>query len=87
MCLVRKILIVLGGSAHLDKILTNHPSDFVLPKDAAQDLISTGFIYLAVWREVFEHFKDADMPLFGLTAKAHLLMHFCILSRLGHTAL
>ena len=49
----RKILVVLEGSAHLDKILTDHPSDFALPEAAAADLTSTAFIYLATWYEVF----------------------------------
>ena len=51
-----KILTILEGSAHLDKILTDHPSDFVLPTADADDLISTGFIMLATWYEVFSAF-------------------------------
>ncbi len=82
----RKILIMLEGSAHCDQILTNHPNDFALPEAVADDLIATAFIYLSTWYDVCLHFKDADVPLFGLTAKAHLLLHCCLLSRLGHSS-
>ena len=81
----KKILIILEGSAHCDQILSDHPSDFVLPEAAASDLISTAFIYLSTWYDVSLHFKGADLPLFGLTAKAHILVHCCILSRLGRS--
>ena len=77
----QKILIVLQGSAHLDEILSEHSSDFALPEAAADDLISTAFIYLSVWYELSLHFKQDDVPLFGLTSKAHLLMHCCLLAR------
>mgnify|MGYP002808466763 FL=1 len=76
-----QILIILEGSAHCDKILAEHPSDFALPPDAADDLISTCFIYLSAWYDVSMHFKNDEVPLFGMTAKAHLLMHSCLLSR------
>ena len=79
----RQILAVLEASAHLDNILREHPSDFVLPDAAADDLISTGFIMCSIWYAAFQHFKALDMPLFGLTAKAHLLLHCCLLSKLG----
>jgi hypothetical protein len=80
-----KILVVLEGSAHMDEILDDHPSDFALPPEAADDLIATAFIYLSTWYEVFLHFKALDiaLPLFGLTGKGHILMHACLLSRYG----
>jgi len=73
-----------SGSAHCDEILADHPSDFCLPDAAADDLIATAFIYLTTWHEVFDHFKGGDMPLFGLTGKAHIMLHACLLSRSGH---
>jgi len=76
--------LIYSGSAHCDEILTEHPSDFCLPEAAADDLISTAFIYLTTWHEVFEHYKDGDMPLFGLTGKAHIMLHACLLSRSEH---
>ena len=79
----RNILVVLEGSAHLDQILNDHPNDIALPEDAANDLIATAFIMLSTWLEFFEHFKDCDVLLFGLTGKGHQLMHACLLSRLG----
>ncbi len=79
----RQILAVLEASAHLDEILTDHPTDFVLPDAAAEDLISTGFIMCSIQYAVFQHFKALDMPLFGLTAKAYLLLRCCLLSKLG----
>ena len=82
------LLFVIGlidlGSAHCDDILADHPSDFCLPDDVADDLIATAFIYLSTWYEVFLHFKSEAVPLFGLTGKAHLLLHACLLSRSGH---
>jgi hypothetical protein len=78
-----KILVVLEGSAHMDEILDDHPSDFALPPEAADDLIATAFIYLSTWYEVYLHFKELDLPLFGLTGKGHILMHACLLSRSG----
>lgn len=78
-----KILVVLEGSAHCDEILENHPSHFALPTAEADDLIATAFIYLSTWYEVFNHFKDLDLPLFGLTGKAHIMLHACLLSRSG----
>jgi hypothetical protein len=74
-----------SGSAHCDDILADHPNDFALPAEAADDLIATAFIYLSTWSEVFEHFKGGDVPLFGLTGKGHILLHACLLSRSGHT--
>ena len=64
-------------------MLADHPSDFALPGDVADDLIATAFIYLSTWYEVFDHYKGGDMPLFGLTGKAHILLHACLLSRFG----
>ena len=72
---------VLPGSAHLDEILAEHPTELALPKEAADDLIATAFIYLQTWYEVYQHFKDGDQLLFGLTGKAHILLHACLLSR------
>ena len=68
----------------MDEILADHPNDFALPEEAADDLIATAFIYLSTWYEVFEHFKGGDMPLFGLTGKGHILLHSCLLSRSVH---
>ena len=80
----RKIEFMLRMSSHLDKILDDHPTEFVLPESAAQDLIATGFTYLAVWAEVATAFKDEEHVLFGFTAKAHIPMHCCLLSRSPH---
>ena len=30
------------------------------------------------------HYKSGDHPLFGLTGKAHIMLHACLLSRSGH---
>ena len=30
------------------------------------------------------HYKSGDQPLFGLTGKAHIMLHCCLLSRSGH---
>ena len=81
----RKILVVLQGSYHMDHLLSQHPEDYALPSNVADDLVSTCCITLSTWYAVFKHFKDEGQqpPLFGLTAKAHLLMHCCILSRWG----
>ena len=77
----REILAVLQGSAHMDRILSeNH--EFVLPAEAAADLVATCHVTLSLWYEVFLQFKNSDMPvpLFGLTAKAHFILHACVMS-------
>jgi len=79
----RKILSILEGSCHLDDILAKHVEDVVLPDAAANDLIGTCFIMFATWYQVWQHFKGLDMPLFGMTGKAHALLHACLLSKLG----
>ena len=78
-----KILVVLQGSLHMDHLLSQHPEDYALPSDVADDLLATCCITLSTWKEVFRHFKKENVqpPLFGLTAKAHYLMHCCVLSR------
>ena len=76
-----EILAILQGSAHMDQILTdNH--DFVLPREASTDLLATCHLTLATWYQVFLHFKNSEMtkPLFGLTAKAHFMLHACVMS-------
>ena len=82
----RNVLIVLQGSAHMDKVLTDHPTDYALPSEVADDLIATCCITLSTWYELFKYFlnEGQDPPLFGLTGKAHLLMHCCLLSRRGN---
>jgi hypothetical protein len=75
------IAVVLAGSAHLDKILSEHPGEFVLPEDAAKDLLSTAHVMMSTWYGLARHFQTTDVPLFGITAKAHLLLHCCMLSR------
>jgi hypothetical protein len=67
----------------LDEILEEHRSEYALPEAAADALIKTAFVYLSVWYDVFLHYKDGDVPLFGLTGKGHILMHSCLLSRSG----
>lgn len=78
------IVTTYSGSAHCDKLLADHPDEFALPDEVADDLIATAFVYLGAWHEVFEHYKTGDHPLFGLTGKAHIMLHACILSRSGH---
>ena len=79
----RKILVVMQGSCHMDDLLSQHPADYALPSDVADDLLATCCITLSTWRKVFPHFKKEKVqpPLFGLIAKARLLMHCCVLSR------
>ena len=56
-------------------------SEFKLPDEVADDLTATAFIYLSTWYEVFLHYKGSDPPLFGITGKAHIMLHACLLSR------
>jgi hypothetical protein len=67
----------------LDEILEEHKLEYALPEEAANELINTAFVYLSTWYSVFLHYKDGDVPLFGLTGKGHILMHSCLLSRSG----
>ena len=83
----RQIEIMLRGSAHCDSLLEEQTDVYALPQSVAADLISTGFSYLAVWSGVAQYFRGTYDQLFGLTAKAHLLMHCCILSRSVYSSL
>ena len=69
----------------MDEVLADHPSEFALPGDVADDLIATCMIYLSLQYELFQHYKGGDVPLFGLTGKGHILLHSCLLSRSGHS--
>ena len=79
----RQILVVLKGSFHMDYILAHHPEEYAFPPTVADDLVSTCCITLSTWKIIFDYFKNENMqpPLFGLTSKAHMLMHCCDLSR------
>jgi len=77
----RKILTMLQLSAHLDSIIDASVGEFALSQEAADDLVATGCSYLALFYEVSDTFKDETVALFSLTAKAHYLMHICLLSR------
>lgn len=76
-----KISILLKMSAHLDTIVDRNASEFALNDDEATDLIATGFGYLSLFREVAEMFRNCEVALFSITAKAHYLAHSCLLSR------
>jgi len=77
------MIITYQGSAHCDEILATHPTHFCLPPAEADELTACAFVYLAVWQELFEHYKNEPQPLFGLTGKAHIMLHACLLSRSG----
>ena len=80
MDLHKKVLTMLQLSAHLDVIIDATPG-FGFDHASAVDLVSTGFAYLALFYEMSAEFKDEPVALFSLTAKAHYLMHICLLSR------
>jgi hypothetical protein len=75
------IELVLRLSARLDEILDSCSSEFSLPEDAAKDFLATGITMLTEWYDLSTHFHGSNENLFGLTAKAHLLMHCLLLSR------
>ena len=77
----RQMEFILRLSNHMDTILDEHTGAFTLPKTAADDLISTGWACFTEWYQVAMWCKDEGHALMGLTAKAHWLMHCCLLSR------
>ena len=77
----RNILILLQLSAHMDSIIDQNADQFALSETDSADLAGTGFAYLALFYDVSESFRDGEVAIFSLTAKAHYLMHICILSR------
>ena len=77
----RQNFLLLKMGCHLDSIIDNGAGVFQLDGAESNDLISTGFGYLALFYKVSIAFKADDMALFSLTAKAHYLMHICLLSR------
>ena len=76
-----KILTMLRLSAHLDSIIDKNAAEFALGEQDSTDLVATGFGYLSLFYEVSETFRTEEVALFSLTAKAHYLMHICLLSR------
>ena len=74
----RKIELVLRTSAHLDAILEEHASEFVLPEKAADDFKSTGHVHLSMFYELKAHFATEHGKLFQLTQKGHYAMHCCL---------
>lgn len=77
----KKVLVMLKGSAHLDFLLEQHRDCYALPDHAAKDMEETAFVYLSTWVQVAAHYKKEEIALFGLTAKAHLLAHICLMAR------
>ena len=65
---------------HMDKLLKTHRAFYALPKLVAEDLTATCMLSFSVQYQLFEHFKKEQMPLFGLTSKAHALCHCCMQS-------
>ena len=80
----RKILSLLQLSTHLDVIIDRNSDQFALNEREANDLGACGFLFLAQLYEMSESFKNEDVALFCITAKAHYLMHICLLSRSLH---
>ena len=80
----RKILLLLRLSAYLDAIIDRNSDKFVLEGQERDDLVATGFAFLSLFYEVSCVFKDDDIALFAITAKAHYLMHICLLSGSRH---
>ena len=81
LALHRKIEFIMRLMNHMDEILDEHCTEFSLPQEAADDLIATGWACLSEWYQVSLWMKDEEHALMGLTAKAHWLMHCCLLSR------
>lgn len=77
----RKILVLLRLSAHLDHLIDRNKDHVVMPASESEALIATGFAYCSLFYEISIAFKDSSVALFAITAKAHFLMHICLLSR------
>jgi len=65
---------------HMDKLLHEHRHLYALPPKVAEDLTATCFLAFSIHYQVFKHFKTEQLPLFGLTSKAHSLCHCCLQS-------
>ena len=77
-----KVEAVLTGSCRMDEIIDGHPGLYGLPQIAAADLVATGHVYFCEWYSLQKLCKELHLPgLFGMTSKAHFLMHCAILSR------
>lgn len=81
LALHRRIELCLRLGAHLDDILSDHPDQFVLPDEVADDFIASGFMHLSIFMQLRQHFQSEDYPLFQLTSKGHYIMHSCLLSK------
>ena len=62
---------------HPDKTLHDHRHLYALPKNVKDDLTSTALLSFSVLYDLFKYFKAEKLPLFGITAKAHALVHCC----------
>ena len=65
----------------MEWLLDQHYDCFALPQGAAEDLLSTALVHYGTFWELREFFVAEDYQLFQLTAKAHMVVHCCILSR------
>ena len=67
----------------MDKLLWSYKSWVALPKDISEDLAATCLTMFNLQYSLYEHFRDQDgmqVPLYGITSKAHMLYHSCQLS-------
>ena len=65
----------------MDKLLHTHKRLYALPEAVADDLTATCMMTFSVQYQLFEHYKKEKLPLFGLTSKAHALVHCCLQSK------
>jgi len=76
----RQTELVLRLLVHLDVVVDRDPDAVALSDADSSELLGTCQACFCVWTEVSEHWKGEGVPIFGLTSKAHMLVHACILS-------
>ena len=71
----KSIVLALKMSVKMDKIIDDHPSEFVLPATAARDFKAACFVYLNQFTLLADHYNKDGAMIFNLTVKAHMLAH------------
>jgi hypothetical protein len=77
----RRIELMLKCNIKMERILTNHASAVVLPKNAADDFQCAAFSMAQLQTQVAEHFlTEGGQHLFDITSKIHMVLHTALLS-------
>ena len=79
----KKIKLMLQFNCQMETILDTYADCFKLPEDTANQFLKCGFVMYQLQTDLRNHFEmdeDCTKKLFSVTAKAHMVMHSCLLA-------